>query len=311
MIRKCILYCFVLGAIPGGCLIAQIESAERDTSDASSNMYILEDWDYFAERLRNEFLALGERRYQRGLYAQAVMEYFSFLYHFPNDKLAPLVHYRIGLAYDYQGERDLARREYSMVLDSLDADPRLKVVCLRQLAKLDLKDGYSEKVLAIPAIEDPYIQVLKGFASLEQYDWEATVGYFDRARKYFPPRAQGTIDSLLADIVAFEEASVYRTWKRAFWTLLPGGGLADVGAGGEALGYAATVVTLAYAAYKVENWSRYIMGGGASLFYMGSFMAASRAMGEANERLRIERLMAIRARYRVDTFWSFAHPAIY
>ncbi len=311
MIKKCFLYCLIAGTLPAGFLMAQIEVGEVDTSDASSNMYILEDWDYFAERLRNEFLALGERRYQRGLYAQAVMEYFSFLYHFPNDKLAPLVHYRIGLSYDYQGERDLARREYSMVLDSLDADPRLKVVCLRQLAKLDLQDGNSGKVLAIEPIDDPYILVLKGFASLEEFDWAGTVGYFERARKYFPPRAQGTIDSLLADITAFEGATVYRTWKRAFWTLLPGGGLAYVGAGGEAMGYAATVVSLAYATYKVDNWSRYVMGGGAGLFYLGSFLAASRAMGEANERLRIERLMTIRGNYRVETFWSFAHPVIY
>ena len=57
-----------------GPLAAQEAVEEIDTTDAHSNLYIHEDWSYFAERLRNEFLALGEKKYRRGEYQAAGME---------------------------------------------------------------------------------------------------------------------------------------------------------------------------------------------------------------------------------------------
>lgn len=293
-------------------LSAQVFQEEAaDTIDTQSNAYIHEDWSYFAERLRNEFLALGERKYQRGEFQAAVMEYFSFLYHFPEDELIPLVHYRIGRAYEQLGEFELAQREYSLVRDSLEADPRVQVVCLRQLGRMDYELGRYQAVLDIPPIDDPYILVLKGFASLTEADWAESEELFRQARRFYPPRAQVILDQLIADIQTVSDLRYYRKWKRALWNLLPGGGFIYLRSWSEAFGYSIAIGTLAAATVVSEHWTRYVMGMGAAGLYTLSFRASSRLMSEKNLGLTKTRLAEIKAAYSLDIFWSFAHPAIY
>lgn len=292
-------------------LSAQETQTEPDTTDAHSNAYIHEDWSYFAERLRNEFLALGERKYRRGEFRAAVLEYFSFLYHFPEDELVPLVHYRIGRGYEQLEEFELARKQYTLVRDSLDADPRVQVVCLRQLARMDYELGNYQAVLDLPPMDDPYILVLKGFASLTEENWTRSEELFQRARQFYPFKAQIILDKLIADIQALPDLRYYRRWKRFLWNLLPGGGLVYVRQWGEALGYAVGIGTLATAAVVTENWTRYAMGLGAGGLYVVSFKAAARVMNEKNLAIRKARLEEINAAYSLNTFWSFAHPAIY
>lgn len=301
----------ILILLTAGFLPAQEDRAIPDTTDARSNAYIHEDWSYFAERLRNEFLALGERKYRRGEYQAAVMEYFSFLYHFPEDELVPLVHYRIGRAYERLAKFDLARQQYTLVRDSLEADPRVRVVCLRQLARMDYETGRYQAIHDLPPMDDPYILVLKGFASLTIENWTGGEELFQRAHRFYPPRAQLVLDSLMADVRAIPDLRYYRGWKRTFWNLLPGGGLAYVHSWGEALGYAVGIGTLAVAAVITQNWTRYAMGLGAAGLYVVSFKAAARMMEEKNRAIRKARLAEINAAYSLDTFWSFAHPAIY
>ena len=300
---------FLLVMVLTGFLFAQ--ETEVDTADAHSNAYIHEDWSYFAERLRNEFLALGERKYRREEYQAAVMEYFSFLYHFPEDELLPLVHYRIGRAYEQLEEFDLARQQYTLVRDSLDADSRVRVVCLRQLARIDYEQGLYQAVLDLPPMDDPYIMVLKGFASLTEENWTASEELFRQARRFYPARAQLILDSLMADIQALSELPYYRGWKRTLWNLLPGGGLAYLGSWNETLGYAISVGTLALGALLTPNWTRYVMGVGAVGLYAASYGAASRVMAEKNRAIRAARLEELHQTFPLDTFWSFAHPAIY
>lgn len=297
--------------LAAGLLSAQEVQESLDTTDARSNAYIHEDWSYFAERLRNEFLALGERKYRRGEFRAAVMEYFSFMYHFPEDELVPLVHYRIGRAYEQLEEFDLARQQYTLVQDSLDADSRVQVVCLRQLARMDYETGRCQAILDLPPMDDPYILVLKGFASLTEENWTGSAELFRRAYRFYPPRAQKVLDSLITDIEAIPELRYYRGWKRTFWNLLPGGGLAYLGSWGEALGYTVGIGTLAAAAVMTQNWTRYAMGLGAAGLYIVSFKAAARTMEEKNLAIREARLAELGAAYSLDTFWSFAHPAIY
>jgi tetratricopeptide (TPR) repeat protein len=291
--------------------MAQEENELPDTTDAQSNVYIHEDWSYFAERIRNEFLALGEKKYRRGEYQGAVMEYFSFLYHFPEDELVPMVHYRIGRAYELLDEYELARREYTLVRDSLDADPRVRVVCIRQLARMDYEVGDYDAVLALPPMSDPYILVLKGFASLTMENWTGSEEYLREANRYYPPRAQLILDSLITDIQGLPELRYYRSWKRGFLNLLPGGGLLYLGSLSETLGYAISFSTLALGAIVTPNWTRYVMGLGAVGVYMVSFKASKRLMQDRNLGIREARLEEINRAYSLDTFWSFAHPAIY
>ncbi len=306
----------ILILLAAGLLSAQETRTEPDTTDLSgqdarSNAYIHEDWSYFAERLRNEFLALGERKYRRGEFQAAVMEYFSFLYHFPEDELVPLVHYRIGRGYEQLEEFDLARQQYALVRDSLDADPRVQVVCLRQLARMDYELGRYQAVLDLPPMDDPYILVLKGFASLTEENWTGSEELFRQARRFYPFKAREILDRLIADVQALPELPYYRGWKRTLWNLLPGGGLAYLHNWGEALGYTVGIGTLAAAAVVIPNWTRYAMGLGATGLYVVSFKAAARMMEEKNLAVREARLAEINAAYSLDTFWSFAHPAIY
>ena len=279
--------------------------------DTSSNAYIHEDWDYFAERLRNEFLALGEKKYRRGEYQSAVVDYYNFLYHFPEDELLPLVHYRIGRSYERLQEFGLAAEQYRIVRDDSTADPRVKVVCLRQLARMDFEIGDYQAVRSLPDIEDPYLLVLRGFASLTLQDWEQAGPLIKRAYEYYPARGRVLLDSLLTEIDRIPELDYYRTWKRSTLGLLPGGGLFYLRQGGEGLGYAASVGSLGLSALWAEGWCRYLLGTGAGGLYVWSFRAASREMAAANQD-RLERHLAgIRQTFPLDIFWSFAHPAIY
>ena len=279
--------------------------------DTSSNAYIHEDWDYFAERLRNEFLALGEKQYRRGDYQSAVMDYYNFLYHFPDDDLLPLVHYRIGRSYEQLREFGLAAEQYRLVRDDNNADPRVKVVCLRQLARMDFETGDYQAVLSLPDIEDPYLLVLRGFASLTLDDWEQAGPLIRRAYEYYPARGRVLLDSLLSEIDRIPNLDYYRTWKRSSLGLLPGGGLFYLRQGGEGLGYAASVGSLGLSALLADGWYRYLLGAGAGGLYMWSFRAASREMAAANQDRLDRHLAGIRQTFPLDLFWSFAHPAIF
>ena len=289
-------------------LAAQVEI---DTTDGRSNAYILEDWNYFAERTRNELLALGEKKYRRREFKSAVIEYYNFIYHFPNDGLVPLVHYRIGRSYEMLREFELARKEYEEVKRDTTADARIKVVCMRQLARMDYEMGLYDSVLVLPTIEDPYLLVLKGFASLTFENWSDSEQYFRRAHRFFPSPAQAILDSLIADLEAIPELDYYRTWKRSFVGLLPGGGHYYLGATGEAFGYGAAVAAMALTALTVDNWFRYVPAVGAGFLYLWSFKSAARIMQQANDRVLMEHLAGMHQRYQLRQFWTFAHPAIY
>ena len=292
-------------------LAAQEAAEEIDTTDAHTNVYIHEDWSYFAERLRNEFLALGEKKYRRGEYQAAVMEYFSFLYHFPEDELIPLVHYRIGRAYEHLGDFELAREQYAWVQESEEADPRVKVVCIRQLARMDYEQGEYQAVLDGAEMSDPYMLVLRGFSALAVEDLESSEGYLREAYRYFPPKAQLVLDSLLMDIGAIPEMRYYRGWKRSIANFLPGGGMFYLGATGEGLGWIIGTGTLAVGALTTDHWTRYLMGAGALGLYVVSYRATKKLMVEKNAGIRSAAILSVWERYSVSTFWSFGHPAVF
>ena len=287
------------------------DTTAPDTVDARSNAYIHEDWSYFAERLRNEFLALGEKKYRRGEHQAAVMEYFNFLYHFPEDDLVPLVHYRIGRAYEQLEEFGLARKQFTQVWEDPQADPRVKVVCLRQLARMDYETGLLDTILALPPLNDPYLWVLKGFAALTVENWDRSEPFFRQAHRYYPRRGQAVLDSLVADLQALPSQPSHRRWKRTIWNLLPGGGHVYLGSRGEGLGYMISVGSLALATAAIPELTRYALGSAAVGLYLASFRSAARVMAAKNRALLAGRLDGIRQTSRLDALWSFGHPAIY
>ena len=297
--------------LAAGTVAGQPAPTELDTTDARSNAYVHENWSYFAERLRNEFLALGEKKYRRGEYQAAVMEYFNFLYHFPEDELLPLVHYRIGRAYEQLAEFELAREQFNWVQEAPRADARVKVVSLRQLARMDYEAGHYDTVLALPPLNDPYLMVLKGYAALTVEHWTESAAYLEGARRYYPRRAQARLDSLLADIRALPRLPYYRPRWRTFWNLLPGGGMHYLDMRGEALGYAVSIVSLGLATAAISQPTRYVVGAVAAGLYGASFPAAARAMEGKNRVILALRLEELHAAYPLSAFWSFAHPAIY
>jgi tetratricopeptide (TPR) repeat protein len=314
------MWTFLLSFLAAGLLAAQTgggpvadtlagETAVPD--DLRSNAYIHEEWSYFAERLRNEHLALAERKFRDQRYDEAVVEYYQFLYNFPEDDIVPLVQYRIGRAYELMQAYDLARSKYKMVRDTLDSDPRLRLVCLRQLAYLDYLDGRYDSVLALPPLDDPYILVLKAFASLTEENWTRSQALVEQAYRFYPTRAQVLLDSLITRLEAIPQRPSYRSWKRVVWSLIPGGGLAYTDQWGEALGHAAGICGLAVGAAVVPAWPRYLMGVGALVLYGVSFESAVWTQQEGNRRLLREQLQAIREDFPLDLFWSFGHPSIY
>ncbi|MCH7520118.1 MAG: hypothetical protein IIB42_00250 [Candidatus Marinimicrobia bacterium] len=294
--------------LAAGLLTAQ---ALPDTTDARSNAYIHEDWSYFAERMRNEFLALGEKKFRQGEYERAVMDYFNFIYHFPEDELIPLVHYRLGRAYELMGAYEQAREQYAWVWDHPGSDPRVKMVCLRQLARIDYELGRYEEVLRRPELDDPYLLVLKGFAALTAENWSQSGSLIQRARHFYPARAQVLLDSLLADIEGLADLEYYAGWKGRLLSLFPGGSLFYVDNYGDGLGHALGVGSLAAAAALTGNWTRYVLGAGAVGLYGIGLRSYSRAIEAANREILNARLAEIKASYGLDRFWSFAHPAIF
>ena len=217
------MWALLLSFLAAGMLAAQTEGGQvADTltgetavrDDLRSNAFIHEEWSFFAERLRNEHLALAERKFRDQRYDEAVVEYYQFLYNFPEDGIVPLVQYRIGRAYELMLAYDLARGKYLMVRDSLDSDPRLRLVCLRQLAYLDYMEGQLDSVLALPPLDDPYILVLKAFASLSEENWTQSQPLVEQARRFYPPRAQVILDSLVIRLETITQRPIYRSWKR-------------------------------------------------------------------------------------------------
>lgn len=289
----------------------QVDTTGLPEIDARSNAYIHEDWAYFAERLRNEFLALGEKKYRRREYQAAVLEYFNFLLHFPEDGLVPLVHYRMGRAYHRIGELTMAGEQYRLAREHPQADARVQVVAIRQLARLDHDASRDSAVLALTLDSDPYVLVLKGFAALTLEDWQKSEGYFSAARRYYPLRGRAILDRIIADLQALQNIKYFSKLGGRLWSLAPGGGHARLGMWGEALGFGVSVGTLSLGAVLTPHWTRYVMGSGALVLYWWSGRAATRERNGANAALLHERLDEIRSRYNVDTLWSFAHPAIF
>ena len=80
---------------------------------------------------------------------------------------------------------------------------------------------------------------------LTMENWTGSEAYFQEAYRYYPPRAQLILDTLMADIQGLPELRYYRNWKRSFLNLLPGGGLLYLGSLSETLGYAISFTTLA------------------------------------------------------------------
>jgi hypothetical protein len=153
--------------------------------------------------------------------------------------------------------------------------------------------------------------VLRGFAALAVEDLTSSESFFSEAYRYFPPKAQLVLDSLLTDVKSVPELRYYRGWKRSIANFLPGGGMFYLGAMGEGMGYIIGTGTLAIAAITTPNWTRYLMGLGSVGLYVVSFKATRNVMKEKNSSIRSTAIMSIRDSYSLNTFWSFAHPAVF
>ena len=80
---------------------------------------------------------------------------------------------------------------------------------------------------------------------------------------------------------------------------------------GEAMGFGVGVGTLALGTILIDNWTRWVLAAGAGGLYLASYGAAGRQRDQANEKRLQDKLDAIISSYRIDTLWSFGHPAIF
>ena len=188
---------------------------------------IKEEWSGYTSYQKEEMISFSEFLYKEKHYERCLLSLFELLYKFPNDPVLPNIEYHIARCYEEMSNYALARRYYLKVVSTEPSSSFVSRAANYRSIYLSLLDGNESDVLSLTiGSEDPYLISFRGYAHLQNQEWEEARLTFIAAQSAFNhPHYDGLIIPLYKVIEDVGSLPIFNKYIVFFsGAVIPGGG---------------------------------------------------------------------------------------
>ena len=185
------------------------------------------EWAGYASYQKEEMLTFCDFLFKEKHYERFLISSFQLLLKLENDPIIPTIFYFIGRSYEELGSYSLAERYYDKVLKMTNVQSKeYKAANYRLLHTYYLSGKFDEVLIKSKNLDDPYLQLIRGYALLEKAQYQNARASFSQAQSTFNhPHYNKLINPMFKVI---EDIAFVKNYNKnsifLLGILLPGGG---------------------------------------------------------------------------------------
>lgn len=249
--------------------------------------------------LRTNILQVADLYARNGEWQEAILQYYEFLFRFPNDSLAPSVYTRIATVYQRSGELQLADEYYHKTVDQY-AHTRFDLENRLRLAGFYYDKGDYEAALQYALTQrEPSFRLIVFYTLIR-------LGEVELADSIVQELITKSVTAeIIPEYQRIREGEITLDWKKK-WSiytcsvLLPGSGqilIGDYRQGGLiAVGFLGLLKATTYAWYHYPGFYYYLISG-VLIYYGVNLYAAHDLVKCYEERVSQDELIKLTERY--------------
>ena len=187
---------------------------------------IKKEWSEYTSFQKSELINHSNLLFNDGKYENALLNYFQFVYLYPNDQLINAAYFKIAKCYEMLNSWDLSINYYQKIISSSESGTVDYLSSTYQKLYSLFKIGQFEDIIKSPnENNDPYILVFKAYAFFSMLDFENAMLTFKSAQAAFDHRYYSDIIMpFYRAIETVENAPIKEKSLALITSLLPGGG---------------------------------------------------------------------------------------
>ena len=187
---------------------------------------IKNEWSEYTSFQKSELINHSNLLFNEGKYEDALLNYFQFVYLYPNDQLINAAYFKIAKCYEKLKSWDLSINYYQKIISSSESGSVHYLSSNYQRLYSLFKIGQFENIIKSPNVSnDPYILVFKAYAFFLMLDFESAMLTFKSAEAAFDHSYYSDIIKPFYKAIEIVENAPTKEKALAFVTsLVPGGG---------------------------------------------------------------------------------------
>ncbi len=187
---------------------------------------IKEEWSEYTSFQKSELINHSNLLFNDGKYEDALLNYFQFVYLYPNDQLINAAYFKIAKCYEMLKSWDLSINYYQKIISSSDSGSVHYLSSNYQRLYSLFKIGQFQDIINSPNEDnDPYILVFKAYAFFSMLDFNSAMLTFKSAEAAFDHRYYSDIiEPFYKAIETVENAPTKDKALALVTSLFPGGG---------------------------------------------------------------------------------------
>ena len=187
---------------------------------------IKNEWSEYTSFQKSELINHSNLLFNESKYEDALLNYFQFVYLYPNDQLTNAAYFKIAKCYEMLNSWDLSINYYQKIISSSESGSINYLSSNYQRLYSLFKIGQFEDVIKSPNEDnDPYILVFKAYAFFSMLDFKNAMLTFKSAEAAFDHKYYADIiKPFYRAIETVENAPTKEKSLALIASLLPGGG---------------------------------------------------------------------------------------
>ena len=187
---------------------------------------IKNEWSEYTSFQKSELINHSNLLFNEGKYEDALLNYFQFVYLYPNDQLINAAYFKIAKCYEMLNSWDLSINYYQKIISSSESGTVDYLSSTYQRLYSLFKIGQFEDIIKSPNEDnDPYILVFKAYAFFSMLDFENAMLTFKSAEAAFDHRYYSDIiKPFYRAIETVANAPTKEKSLALITSLFPGGG---------------------------------------------------------------------------------------
>jgi len=188
---------------------------------------IKKEWSGYTSYQKEEMVSFSEFLFKEGHYERCLLSLFELSYKFPNDPIVPNIQYHIARCYEEMKNYALAQRYYKKAMHIEHSNSFVYKAANYRFNHIYLLSGNQEEVIeSAKDSEDPYLIAFKGYAHLQNQQWEEARTSFILAQSIFNHQHYNKlitpIFKIIEDVGSLPMHNKYFVFFSG--SLIPGGG---------------------------------------------------------------------------------------
>lgn len=188
---------------------------------------IKKEWSGYTSYQKEEMVSFSEFLFKEGYYERCLLSLFELSYKFPNDPILPNIQYHIARCYEEIENYTLAQRYYKKAMDSELPNSFVHKAANYRFTHIHLlNENQDQAIFSAEGSNDPYLITFKGYAHLQNQQWEEARASFISAQATFNHQHYSKLITpmfkLIEDVADLPMHNKYLVFFSG--SIIPGGG---------------------------------------------------------------------------------------